>query len=389
MKLKGIVATIIVLLSIIQSYFVYGTNLSELKDKKEELQEQIESTNAEAEQVNIELTELLEQIYELEAKISNYETQIAELDLNLTDVQKEVSATTKELEIIQTDYDKQKKALESRLVALYEAGQTTYLDVLLNSNSLSDFISNYFLISEITSYDNDLLDNIERQKNRIVTIKEELENKEENLKTIKKEKEKTAIALSNAKLVKDIYAQKLSAEEIALKAKIDELEGELDEVESEMLYLATGSLGENYVGGVLAWPVPSSTIITSPFGMRFHPILKINRMHNGIDIGAPTGKDIIATNDGVVIKAGYVGSYGNLVMIDHGGGVVTAYGHGSEILVETGQTVSRGEAVMLIGSTGLSTGPHLHFEVRINGTCVDPLPYITSNKEVTEEQEEN
>ena len=342
MKLKNAVAAIIiVLLSIIQSYSVYGTNLSELQDKREELQGQIEDTNAEAEQVNIELTELLEQIYELEANIANYETEIAELDLKLDDVQKEVSETAKQLEIIQTDYDKQKKALESRLVALYEAGETKYLDVLLNSSSLSDFISNYFLISEITSYDNDLLNNIDRQKNRIATIKEELDAKEENLKTIKKEKEKMAIALSNTKLVKDNYAKKLSEEELALKAKVDELEAELDDVDAEIMYLATGSLGENYVGGVLAWPVPSSTIITSPFGMRFHPILKINRMHNGIDIGAPTGRDIVAANDGVIIKAGYVGSYGNLVMIDHGGGVVTAYGHGSEILVETGQTVSR------------------------------------------------
>ncbi len=342
MKLKNaVIAMSVIILYVMQCYGVYGTNLSELQEKKEELQGQIESTNAEAEEVNIELTELLQQIYELEANISNYETEIAELNISLNDVQKEVSETTNQLNILQMDYDKQKKALESRLVALYEAGETQYLDVLLNSSSLSDFISNYFLISEITSYDNDLLNNIDRQKNNIELIKAELESKESSLKNIKKEKEKKAIALANTKLVKDNYARQLSEEEIALKAKVDELEAELDDVDAEILYLATGSLGEDYVGGVLAWPVPSSTIITSPFGMRFHPILKINRMHNGIDIGAPMGRDIVAVNDGVVIKAGYVGSYGNLVMIDHGGGVVTAYGHGSEITVETGQTVSR------------------------------------------------
>ena len=338
---KAVIAISVILIYFLYNCSVYGTNLSELQDKRQELQGQIDSTNAEAEQVNIELTELLKQIYELEANIASYETEIAELDVELGDVQKEVSEKTNELELLQTDYDKQKKALESRLVALYEAGETTYLDVLLNSNSLSDFISNYFLISEITSYDNELLNNIERQKNRIAVIKAELEGKEENLKTIKKEKEKKAIALSNTKLVKDTYASKLSEEERALKAKVDELEAELDDVDSEIRYLATGSLGENYVGGVMAWPVPSSTIITSPFGMRYHPVLKISRMHNGIDIGAPKGRDIVAANDGVVIKAGYVGSYGNLVMIDHGGGVVTAYGHGSEIIVKNGQTVSR------------------------------------------------
>ena len=179
MKLKNaLIAIFIFLVSFIIQNSTYGTNIDELKDKKEELQGQIDSTNAEAEEVNIELTQLLEQIYELEAKISNYETEISELDLKLNDVQKEISEITKQLQILQTDYDKQKRALESRLVALYEAGETTYLDVLLNSNSLSDFISNYFLISEITSYDNDLLNNIERQKNRIATIKEELDKKE-------------------------------------------------------------------------------------------------------------------------------------------------------------------------------------------------------------------
>ena len=126
--------------------------------------------------------------------------------------------------------------------------------------------------------------------------------------------------------------------------------------------------------------------------MRYHPIFKVYRMHSGTDIGMPTGSYIIAANDGVVIKSMYTTGYGNMVMINHGGGVATVYGHGSEIIAQTGQTVKRGDIIMKAGSTGWSTGPHLHFEVRINGTCVDPMPFLikqnNENKTLGSEGEE-
>ena len=134
-------------------------------------------------------------------------------------------------------------------------------------------------------------------------------------------------------------------------------------------------------GGELAWPAPGYTWITSRFGMRLDPIFRIYRMHTGTDIGTPTGASIIAANDGIIVKATYTQGLGNMVMIDHGGGVSTVYGHGSQIMVRVGHEVKRGELVMKAGSTGWSTGPHLHFEVRINGVYVDPLPYITRGQD--------
>ena len=148
-----------------------------------------------------------------------------------------------------------------------------------------------------------------------------------------------------------------------------------------MAILAMVDGNSEFIGGEFLWPTPGNTTITSPFGNRFHPILHYYRNHNGIDIGAPMGEPVVASNPGTVITASYVGTYGNVVMIDHGGGVVTAYAHGSKILVEVGQVVQRGEVIMEIGSTGLSTGPHLHFEIKINGTFVDPLPYVTGTKQ--------
>ena len=133
----------------------------------------------------------------------------------------------------------------------------------------------------------------------------------------------------------------------------------------------------------MAWPVPGYTRITSPFGMRTHPVTGIYKLHTGTDIGAPYGSIFIAANDGVVVKAGMNAAYGNMVVIDHGGGVSTLYAHGSEILVDAGQTVTKGTPVLKVGSTGYSTGPHAHFEVRVNGDYLNPLDFITSynNKE--------
>ena len=128
----------------------------------------------------------------------------------------------------------------------------------------------------------------------------------------------------------------------------------------------------------MAWPTPGYTRITSPYGMRTHPITGVYKLHTGVDLGAPYGSNFIAATDGTVIIAGYNTAYGNMVIIDHGGGVSTLYAHGSKIMVEVGQTVKKGDIVLKVGSTGYSTGPHAHFEVRVNGKVVDPMPYITN-----------
>ena len=139
----------------------------------------------------------------------------------------------------------------------------------------------------------------------------------------------------------------------------------------------------------MAWPVPGYTRITSEYAMRVHPITGVYKLHTGVDISAPIGANFVAANDGIVTKASYNGAYGNMVIIDHGGGISTLYAHGSEILVEVGQTVKRGDAILKVGSTGYSTGPHAHFEVRINGVTTNPMPYITNGLVPGEESKNN
>ncbi len=366
---------------------VVADDLSDLQNKKDELQNQITESNEQIEQINIELTENLKQLNDLNSKITTYETEIETLENNLTQTEQQIQDVQDRLNIVEENYNLQKTAMQNRIVALYEAGDIMYLDVLLNSNSVSDFISNYFLIGEIVRYDNELVENINSQKTMIEEIKSTLEERQEALQAVKDNKEKTTIALENSKIIRNSYVSKLTEKEKETQKTIDECQAELDSLEAQIVFLATGNIGSDYIGGEFAWPAPGYTTITSRFGMRLHPILKVNRLHSGTDIAMPTGSYIIAANDGVVIQASYTTGFGNTVMIDHGGGVVTLYGHGSEIIAQTGQTVKKGDIIMKAGSTGWSTGPHLHFEVRINGEPVDSLPFITNQSNEDETQE--
>lgn len=386
---KKIMLTIFLIILFLISIcgIVLAENLEDLQNKKSELQNQINESNEQIEEIEIEITENLEQLNSLNEKIYTYESEIATLTQNLADVEKDIGEVEERLSIVEENYNLQKDALESRIVALYETGDIVYLDVLLNSRSISEFISNYYLIGEVARYDSELLENIENQKIQIENIKLQLEQKQENIKAVKKNKEKTTIALVNAKIIRNSYIKRLNEQEKETQAKIEEFQTELNNVESQIVSLTTGNIGGNYVGGEFAWPAPGYTTITSNFGMRLHPIFKVNRLHTGTDISMPTGASIIAANDGVVIKSMYTTGYGNMVMIDHGGGVSTVYGHGSEIIAQTGQVVKRGDVIMKAGSTGWSTGPHLHFEIRINGQYVNSLPYITKQSSIGERQE--
>ena len=234
------------------------------------------------------------------------------------------------------------------------------------------------MISELASYEMDLLDDMQNKKNEIELSKVKLEQDREKLATIKANQSKTATILENTKTVRENFISKLSDKEKEIQTQIDEYNTRFEEINKEILELAQGSIAAEYIGGELAWPVPGYTVITSKYGMRTHPITGVYKLHTGVDIRAPMGADFIAANDGIVTKASYNSAYGNMVIIDHGGGVSTLYAHGSEILVEVGQVVKRGDKVLKVGSTGYSTGPHAHFEVRLNGVVTDPMPYITN-----------
>lgn len=350
----------------------------QLQQQRDELNEMLEEKTVELEYVQDELSDVMIQIQELEDQISEYEKEMEQQQSQIETLQISINDCIARLEIASMDYEEKKEILINRLVAMYEAGDTEYLDVLLKSKSVVDFISRYYLIEQMAEYDTELIESIQKEKENIATTTAQLEKEQEEIIKIKAENEKMAVILSNTKTLQEAYSSKLTDEEKALQEEITAYKEELEEIERQILLSTLADVNIQYTGGEMLWPVAASgTVITSTYGIRVHPIQGIVKQHTGLDIaGAAAGTPVVAAADGVVTYAGWLGGYGNCVMINHGDGVVTLYGHGSEILTEVGAEVKQGDTIMAVGSTGNSTGPHLHFEVRVNGEYTNPLYYV-------------
>ena len=281
---------------------------------------------------------------------------------------------------VQAEYDRKENLLKKRMVALYKAGDATYLDVLLSSSSIVDFLSKYYMLEKIIDYDTDLMKELEVEKNSIENKKQEQEKKKADLKVAKAKAGQMQILMENNKMLQENYSAKLTTEEATLNEQILQYKQEQEEIERQIQAAInwSGDLAIQYKGGVMIWPVGvNGTYITSPFGNRLHPIQGVYKYHSGIDIGnAGYGAPVLAAADGIVTYAGVMSGYGNCVMINHGSGIVTLYGHGQTIYATLGQTVKQGDVIMAVGSTGNSTGPHLHFEIRVNGVAYNPQNYV-------------
>lgn len=354
--------------------------LENLNQQKEETQEKLEEANSQLEYVQTEMSNTLVQIQELDDKIRQYEQENTDLLSKLQELETSITETTEKLETVTQEYEKKSKQLEDRLVALYEAGDIAYLDVLLSANSLSDFLSLYYAMIEIAEYDNQLIDKVEQQKDEIDLAKRKLENETAEVKILKAKAEQTEVVLKNTKTLQQGYIEKLSEDEKKLNEEIQQYKDDTARIEAKILEIANQNQEFNiqYTGGTMIWPVAiSGTGITSYYGSREHPIAGVVRFHQGIDIGnTGFGAPVVAVADGVVTYAGWLGSYGNCVMVYHGDGITTLYGHGQQVLTQNGAEVKQGDVIMQTGSTGNSTGPHLHFEIRINGSTTNPLNYV-------------
>jgi len=382
--LRKIISAFVIVLLLACSYFSVVINAETLGEQKQEIVEQKEEAEKELEYVKEELSEAVIKIQELDDEIRKAQEDINALEIELQDLQIKIDETSKNLEIIEKNYIENEELMKQRLVVMYEVGETTYLDILLSSSNIIDFISNYYIIQQIIESDTQLLKQIEKEKNEVENIKKDLDEKKASLKVKKAKKEQLAVITQNNKIVKEQAVAELTQEEQLLQQKVEEYKAEEARIEALIRiatdeYVYTG----DYTGGVMAWPVAKSgTYITSSYGIREHPIQGVIKKHTGIDIGnAGFGAPVIAAADGVVTMAGYYGGYGYCVIVNHGNGISSLYGHGQAILTEVGKEVKKGDLIMEVGSTGNSTGPHLHFEVRVNGSCVDPMPFLQGEEE--------
>ena len=376
---KKIFTLILVAVIISCSYFSV-TKAATLGEQKQEVQEHKQEAEERLSYVKEELSDSVVKIQQLDDTIRETEAEINSLESDLGELQTQIDDITQKLNNLEQEYEENQKLLQERIVVMYEVGEVTYLEVLFNSANLMEFLSNYYTIQEIVKSDADLLDKIERETNQVERAKRQLDEKRLELKTKKAKKEQLNVIAQNNKYMKEQAVINLSAEEIELQQKIEEYKNQEAQIEA-LIRIATSEYeySGDYTGGIMAWPVAKSgTYITSGYGSRTHPIQGIIKNHSGIDIGnAGFGAPVIAAESGIVTLAGRYGGYGNCVIINHGNGIATLYGHGQTILTEVGKEVKKGDLIMEVGSTGQSTGPHLHFEVRINGSPVNPMPYLT------------
>lgn len=351
-----------------------------LQDKQKEVQEKLEESNNRLKYVQSELSVSLQKIQELDDSIVKYTEELNKLQNQVNTLENEIKVTEEELAKNEEEYKRKENLFKRRVVALYEAGETTYLDVLLSSKGLMDFLSNYYMLEEIMQYDDELLKEVESRRKEIEEKRANQEKRNSTLKVAKAQASRMQILMENNKMLQQNYSSQLTEEEKELNEKIEAYKQEEISLENQILTAINwgDKLAIHYTGGLMIWPVgKEGTYITSGYGNRLHPIQGVYKYHSGIDIGnAGYGAPVIAATDGVVTFAGVMGGYGNCVMINHGDGIVTLYGHGQEILTTLGTEVSKGDVIMLVGSTGNSTGPHLHFEVRKNGIIQDPIPYL-------------
>lgn len=360
-----------------------GSNaLSDAQKELNELKEQLEKAEDIVENLENSQDNVKGKISELNKSMISISAKITELENLLIAKNEQIADTLVQLEEAQKTADKQYEDMKLRIQYMYENGQNSYLETFLASENLSDFLNSAEYINQIQQYDRQKLDEYKNTVAEITAFEQQLEEERTELETLKSDVE------SEKKRVASVIAQReneLAAIKSDLDDAMDEAEMIAAEVQAQEEVIAEiirvtlengGSLGEVYAGA-FTWPVPASKRVTSDFGPRTSPTAGASSNHKGIDIGASTGSDIVATAPGKVIISRYSSSAGYYITIDHGGGLCTVYMHCSKLLVEVGDVVAAGEVIAKVGSTGISTGPHLHFGVSLNGTYVSPWGYLT------------
>lgn len=374
--MKKALCILLILSTLVTTVFA-STAQNQLDETNKNIQTQKDKLN----QVKADKKDTLSQIDSLDKQITSTETTINTLELEIEDLEDDITLAESNIEYSQRQYDAKDNIRKKRAAAYYENGTTSYWEMLLTSENMSDYLYRKQILEDVMEFDNNLLQELTVARKQLEEDKKELEDKKLVVENKKKEAEAKKNSLNETKTVRTKYLAELSASEKTLSDSIDKLQQQADSLIAQIRAASSSSSTSTYTGGTMQWPLPGFYTITSPFGNRLHPVLKVYKMHTGVDIAGSgcNGKNVVAAADGTVITAGWISGYGNTVIIDHGGGITTLYGHSQKLLVSKGQKVTRGQAIMLVGMTGYATGPHLHFEVRENGKYVNPMDGYLKN----------
>ena len=379
MKKHKILCSILLILTILVStqYISLGAkSVSELQKEMEKRSQEIKEKEKQIKAKEKEKDAQIEKRIELDMQISGLEEDIDSVSIVIDAKNAEIEEKEKRIEELEELVIENRDTLKQRIRVMYEYGTTSNLEIILKADGFGDLLSRMSLLQEIVDHDKGIIDSyinsqkemeeakiiIETERDEQVEARNMLKTKQASLEKLQKEKQ--------------AIIDNLNSDIKALEKEEKEAEEEYQAIMSQ-IRKAQGSGSVSVKGnGQFVWPSAASKRITSYYGKREKPNAKATSMHRGIDIGAPNGTDVLATDSGKVIVAGFGKSYGNYVVIDHGNGYTSLYAHNSRLCVSVGDTVVRGQVIAKVGSTGNSTGPHIHFEISKNGTLVNPMSFF-------------
>lgn len=378
MKISGRGKALNLVLSLLISLSVTGTALADdLEDQLADLQRQAEEQQAKTNEASAKVENVSERLRQIQEELRVATAEYKDVKGQLDSVEDKISDNTELLEKTEADLKVKNKKLQQRVRDIYINGQISYVDVLFGAKDFADLMTRMDVLKRIIKHDYDL----------IMKVKEEKATVENTRAQLEKDKTEAEVLVADAQAKKAKVEDKESEQQVLLDQAIydrDTSERMYEEIMAASQEVANmirrsqmssaGYSGAPAGAGGMIWPI--SGPITSEFGWRTHPIFGTARFHSGLDIGGDYGMPIYAAAGGTVIYAGWISGYGNAVIIDHGGGVTTLYGHNDSLNVSEGENVAQGQVIAMCGSTGNSTGPHCHFEVRENGEPVSPYGYL-------------
>ncbi|MDW8802879.1 peptidoglycan DD-metalloendopeptidase family protein [Clostridium sp. A1-XYC3] len=387
---RGIVFIISLAISSSLVSTVYAANLQENQKKLNEINQSIQEKKSKLEDINSNKSDVEKEMNALDKEMGQVSSKLQELNKNIISLNSQIKIKEKEIDEKKKEFDREEDLFKERARAMYKSGSTGYVDVILNSSDFSDLLNRVEMVRRIMDYDKRLLAYIDENKKSLESKKSQLEDNKKKIVSLKSEADEKYKVLQEKSNEKKNLVSKLEKDKRFYENMISKEQSESEEI-AKVIQQARASEGTKTNPSRGTSSSPSSTSvktngklysvtggsypITSPFGMRFHPVLGYSRLHAGMDIGVPMGTPVYALKDGVVIAAQSMSGYGNVVMINHGD-ITTVYGHNSSLDVSVGQSVKGGQLISHSGNTGVSSGPHLHFEVRnSSGQPIEPSGY--------------
>ncbi len=397
-KIEYISIIVLVIMMISNVFVAYADQKSDLKNQQNNIDGKIKEINSEINEVKTQMSEAQRQITNYNSQISTYEGEIYDLETQISTLQTQITEKEANIKEQQKKFEEQQELLEKRLVAMYESGTTSYLDMLLSSNGLADFISKYYLIEQLAEFDTELLNGIEATRVQIENEKNDLQTAKNQVESSKTQAEVKRNSLTVLVNEKNSLVGSLSAEEKELQQQLEEFEQDKKDIQRELAKIAQQEEAERRAkqqasGGKVVPSAPSTAGFICPLSGKsrgsittgYGKYQTLSGQHTGVDWACSAGTPIMAAKSGKVVIStalrrpnGSYKSYGEYIVISHGDGTMTLYAHmlSGTRAVQEGDQVSQGQVIGKVGSTGNSTGNHLHFEVRVNGKCVNPTPYL-------------